>query len=56
MKSNPKKCKEMLIKFMQNDSFTIRPIVFGYNTVERVKTYKLHVIISNDLKWNEHID
>ena len=56
MKLNPKKCKEMLIKFMQNDSFTIRPIVFGNNTVERVKTYKLHVIISNDLKWNEHID
>ena len=25
MKLNPKKCKEMLINFMQNDNFTTRP-------------------------------
>ena len=57
MKLNPKKCKEMLINFMQNDNFTIRPIVLGNNTVECVTTYKLlGIIISNDLKWNEHID
>ena len=56
MKLNPKKCKEMLINFMQNDNFTIRPIVLGNNTVECVTTYKLlGIIISNDLKWNEHI-
>ena len=47
----------MLINFMQNDNFTIRPIVLGNNTVECVTTYKLlGIIISNDLKWNEHID
>ena len=57
MKLNPKKCKEMLINFMQNDNFTIRPTVLGNNTVECVTTYKLlGIIISNDLKWNEHID
>ena len=34
-----------------------RPIVLGNNTVECVTTYKLlGIIISNDLKWNEHID
>ena len=58
MKLNPKKCKEMLINFMQNDNFTIRPIVLRNNTVERVTTYKLLriIIISNDLKWSENID
>ena len=57
MKLNPKKCKEMLINFMQNDNFTTRPIVLVNNTVECVTTYKLlGIIISNDLKWNEHID
>ena len=42
---------------MQNDNFTTRPIVLGNNTVECVTTYKLlGIIISNDLKWNEHIN
>ena len=57
MKLNPKKCKEMLINFMQNDNFTTRPIVFGSNRVKRVTTYKLlGMIISNHLKCSEHID
>ena len=57
MRLNPKKCKEMLINFMQNDNFTIRPIVLGNNTVEGITTYKLlSIIISNDLKCSEHID
>ena len=56
MKLNPKKCKEMLINFMQNNNFALRPIVLDNNTVERVTTYKLlGIIISNDLKRNEHI-
>ena len=56
MKLNPKKSKEMLINFMQNDNFTTRSIVIG-NTVERITTYKLLIIIiNNDLKWSEHID
>ena len=45
MKLNPKKCKEMLINFMQNDNFTTRPIVLGNNTVECVTSYKLLGII-----------
>ena len=57
MKLNPKKCKEMLINFMQNDNFTTRIIFLGNNAVECVTTYKLlGIIICNDLKWNEHID
>ena len=57
MELDPKKCKEMLINFTQNDNFTTRPIVLDNNTVECVTTYKLlGIIISNDLKWNEHVD
>ena len=56
-KLNPKKGKEMLINYMQYDNFTTRPIVLGTNTVECVTTYKLlGIIVSNDLKWNEHIN
>ena len=47
----------MLINFMLNDNFNTTPIVLGNNTVERVTSYKLlGIIISNDLKWGEHID
>ena len=35
----------MLINFMRNDNFAIRPIVLGNNTVEHVITYKLLGII-----------
>ena len=56
-KLNPKKCKEMLIKFMHNFNFSLRPIVIGNNIVERVNTYKLlSVIISDGLKWTHHIE
>ena len=42
---------------MLNDNFNTTPIVLGNNTVERVTSYKLlGIIISNDLKWGEHID
>ena len=50
-------CKEVLITFMQIDYFTTRPIVLGNSTVECVTAYKLlGIIVSNDLKYNEHID
>ena len=49
-------CKEVLINLMQNDNFTTRPIVLGYSTVQCVTAYKLlGIIVSNDLKYNEHI-
>ena len=47
----------LTICYRKNDNFTTRLIVIGNNTVERVTTYKLlDIIISNDLKWSEHID
>ena len=57
MKLNPKKCKEMYINFMTNSITTLRPKCVGYKEVERVGTYKLlGVIISDDLKWNAHVE
>ncbi len=57
MKLNPKKCKEMLINFLHNPNFLLRPIQIGNNIIERVTTYKsLGVILSSDLKWNPHIE
>ena len=35
----------------------MNPIVIGSNTIERVMTYKLlGVYVSNDLKWNHHVE
>jgi hypothetical protein len=57
MKLNPRKCKEMLINFLHNPIFLLRPIQIGNNIIERVITYKsLGVILSSDLKWNPHIE
>ena len=57
MKLNPTKCKEMLINFMSNHNFIVNPIVIGSNTIKRVMTYKLlGVYVSNDLKWNHHVE
>jgi hypothetical protein len=57
MKLNPKKCKEMLINFLHDPNFLLRPIQIGNNIIERVITYKsLGVILSSDLKWNPHIE
>jgi hypothetical protein len=47
----------MLINFMYNDNFLIRPIVVGNNLIESISTYKLlGVAISRDLKWNHHVE
>ena len=57
MKLSPTKCKEMLINFMSNHNFIVNPVVIGRNTIERVMTYKLlGVYVSNDLKWNHHVE
>ena len=57
MKLNPTKCKQMLINFMSNHNFIVNPIVIGSNTIKRVMTYKLlGVYVSNDLKWNHHVE
>ena len=57
MKLNPLKCKEMVINFMHNVNFILRPLVIGSNVVERVNNYKLlGVQLSEDLKWNKHVE
>ena len=58
MKLKPKICKEiMYINFMKNSVTALRPISVGYKEVERLRTYKLlGVIISDDLKWNAHVE
>ena len=57
MKLNPIKCKEMLINFLRNDNFLLRPIVIADNTVECVTKYKiLGVVMNNNLTWNDHVD
>ena len=57
MKLNPTKSKEMLINFLRSSNFLIRPLQIGSHVIEQVKTYKiLGVIMSDDLKWNHHID
>ena len=57
MKLNPTKCKEMLINFLRNPNFLIKPIQIGNYVIEQVKTYKiLGEIMSSDLKWNCHVD
>ena len=53
MKLNPTKCKEMFVNFLHNSN----PIIAGNNVIEQVKYYKVFsVILSNDLKWNSHVD
>ena len=57
MSLNPLKCKEMVINFMNNNNSIMRPFVIGSNVVERVTNYKLlGVQLSEDLKWNKHVD
>ena len=57
MSLNPLKCKEMVINFLNNNDSIMRPFVIGSNVVERVTNYKLlGVQLSEDLKWNKHVD
>ena len=38
-------------------NFTLRPLVVGNISIERVSTYKiLGVFIDSDLRWNSHVD
>ena len=48
-----------VINFMSKyHNFIVNPIVTaGSNTIERVMTYKLlGIYVSNDLKWNHHVE
>ena len=57
MKVNPKKCKEMYVNFMKNSITAMRSVSVGNQGVEREGSYKLlGVLISDDLKWNAHVE
>ena len=57
MKLNSKKCKEMIINFMEYSPFPPAPLTVWGSVIERVLTYKLlGVYISEDLSWNVHIE
>ena len=56
MKLNPKKFKEVM-NFMKNQNIVMRSSCAGNFQIERVSSYKLlGVFISEELKWNHHID
>ena len=57
MKQNPKKCIEMVVNLMKNPNIVMRPLCADNCQIERVSLYKLlGAVISEELKWNHHID
>ncbi len=57
MRLNSKKCKEMVINFLQFRLPFLDVLQVGGNTMERVSSYKLlGVYLNNDLTWNLHCD
>ena len=57
MRLNSKKCKEMIINFLQYRLPFQDALQVGGNTIERVSSYKLlGVYLNNDLSWNLHCD
>ena len=57
MRLNPKKCKEMIINFLQYRLPFQDTLQIGGNTIERVSSYKLlGVYLQSDLSWNLHCD
>ena len=41
IKLNPTKCKEMLVNFLHNPNYLLRPITIGNNVIDRVTSYKV---------------
>ena len=57
MRLNPKKCREMVINFLQFQPTQLGPLQLMGSVVKRVNSYKiLGIHVTNDLSWNEHID
>ena len=57
MRLNPKKCREMVINFLQFQPTQLGPLQLMGSVVKRVNSYKiLDIHVTNDLSWNEHID
>ena len=57
MKLNGKKCKEMLISFLQYRLTYDSPIYIDGKQVESVSSFKLlGVMLNDDLSWADHVD
>ena len=57
MRLNPKKCRELVINFLQHLPASPDLLHIGGSPVRRVDTYKiLGVHLSSDLTWNVHIE
>jgi hypothetical protein len=57
MELNPKKCKEMIINFLQYRIACDQSMFINGLCVERVHSFKLlGVYLSEDLTWNTHVD
>ena len=57
MRLNAKKCKEMVIDFLQYKSTSLSPLMIDGTVIDRVQSYKLLGLhISNDLTWNLHCE
>ena len=57
MRLNPKKCREMVINFLQFQPTQLGPLQLMGSVVKRVNSYKiLGIHVTNDLSWNVHID
>ena len=55
MKLNPKKCKDMIIDFLQYKPSNPNPLRIGPMELEQVQSYKLlGVYVSNNLTWDVH--
>ena len=55
MKLNAKKCREMRVCFLKEQS-TLAPLLTEGQALEIVSSYKvLGLVIQDNLKWNEHI-
>lgn len=57
MRLNPKKCKEMIIDFLQYRLPINSPMYIGKVSIEKVESYKLLGLhITADLTWNVHVE
>ena len=53
---NESKCKELRISFIKSEN-TLEPVTINNTNIEVVPSAKLlGVMISNDLKWNVHVE
>ena len=53
---NESKCKELRISFIKSEN-TLEPVTISNTNIEVVPSAKLlGVMISNDLKWNVHVE